>query len=96
MRSKYRDTGRKQSFADTVPSEKSSTCCSTGSGRRPANTSPGRSSTGSRLTCATAAAVTMLVAPGPIEVVQAIMRRRRDALAKAIAACAMPCSLWAR
>ena len=38
----------------------------------------------------------MLVAPGPIEVVQAIMRRRREALAKAIAACAIACSLWAR
>ena len=38
----------------------------------------------------------MLVAPGPMEVVQAIMRRRREALAKAMAACAMACSLWAR
>ncbi len=34
---------------------------------RLAKTSPGRSSTGRRLTCASAAAVTMLVAPGPIE-----------------------------
>ena len=49
-----------------------------------------------RLTCATAAAVTMLVAPGPIELVHAIMRLRREALAKAIAACAIACSLWAR
>ena len=31
----------------------------------------------------------MLVAPGPIEVVQAMKRRRKLALAKAIAACAM-------
>jgi len=31
----------------------------------------------------------MLVAPGPIEVVQAIIRWRREALAKAIAACAI-------
>jgi hypothetical protein len=38
----------------------------------------------------------MFVAPGPIEVVQAIMRRRRLALAKAIAACAIACSLWDR
>ena len=38
----------------------------------------------------------MLVAPGPMEVVQAIMRRRREAFAKAMAACAMACSLWAR
>jgi hypothetical protein len=35
----------------------------------------------------------MLVAPGPMEVVQAIMRRRPEALAKAIAAWAMACSL---
>jgi hypothetical protein len=61
-----------------------------------AKTSPGSSSTGRRLTWATAAAVTMFVAPGPIDVVHAIMRRRREALAKAIAACAMACSLWAR
>ena len=57
---------------------------------------PGSNSTGSRLTCATAAAVTMLVAPGPIEVVHAIIRRRPEALAKAIAACAIACSLWPR
>jgi hypothetical protein len=38
----------------------------------------------------------MLVAPGPIDEVQAIMRRRRDALANAIAACAIACSLCAR
>jgi hypothetical protein len=48
------------------------------------------------LTAAIAAAVTILVAPGPIEVVQAIIRRRREALAKAIAAWAIACSLWAR
>ena len=53
---------------------------------RLAKTSPGRSRTGRRLTCATAAAVTMFVAPGPIEVVQAIMRRRACALANAMAA----------
>src|SRR6516165_8057986 len=38
----------------------------------------------------------MFVAPGPIEVVQAIMRRRRFALAKATAASAIACSLCAR
>ena len=36
------------------------------------------------------------IAPGPIDVVQAIIRRRMFALAYAIAACAMPCSLCAR
>ena len=81
MRSKKRDTGRKQSFAVTVASPKHSTCCNTGSGRRSANTSPGRNNTGSRFTCATAAAVTMLVAPGPTELVQAIIRRRAWVLA---------------
>jgi Periplasmic binding protein-like domain len=74
----------------------SSTCWRTGSGMRLAKTSPGRSRTGCRLTCATAAAVTRLVAPGPIDVVQTIIRRRACALANAMAACAIACSLWAR
>ena len=81
MRSKYRLTGRKQSLALTVPSEKSSTCCSTGSGIRLAKTSPGRNSTGRRFTCASAAAVTMLVAPGPMDEVTAMARLRLWALA---------------
>ena len=38
----------------------------------------------------------MLVAPGPIELVQAIICLRRFALAKATAASAIACSLWAR
>src|SRR5881392_2547817 len=46
--------------------------------------SPGRKSTGKRFTCASAAAVTRLVAPGPIEVVQAIMRRRMMACTTSI------------
>src|SRR5436853_43892 len=96
MRSKYRDSGRRQSFAVMSPSLKSSSCCSTGSGARVANTSPGKSSTGSRLTWATAAAVARFVAPGPMEVVHAIMRRRYEALAKATAAWPIACSLWAR
>ena len=96
IRSQYRETGRKQSLAEIVGSPKSSTCWRTGSGMRLANTSPGRSSTGRRFTCATAAAVTMFVAPGPIEVVHAIMRRRACAFAYAMAAWAMACSLWAR
>jgi hypothetical protein len=58
--------------------------------------SPGKSSSGRRLACATAAAVTMFVAPGPIELVQAIMRRRWLTLAKAIAAKPIACSLCAR
>ncbi len=61
-----------------------------------ANVSPASSSTGSRLAWATAAAVIMFVAPGPIELVATMIRRRRDALAKATAASAMPCSFWPR
>jgi hypothetical protein len=43
--------------------------------------SPGRNSTGKRFTCASAAAVSRLVAPGPMEVVTAIMRLRICAFA---------------
>ena len=46
-----------------------------------AKVSPGSSSTGSRLTVAAAAPVTMLVAPGPIEEVQAKVARRLRCLA---------------
>ncbi len=42
---------------------------------------------------APAAPVTMLVAPGPIDVVQASVRVRFDILAKAAAVCTMACSL---
>src|SRR5207237_2980063 len=80
IRSHQRETGRKQSLTEMVGSPNASICCKTGSGRRPAKTSPGNNNTGRRLAWATAAAVTMLVAPGPIEVVQAITRRRRLAL----------------
>jgi len=81
MRSKKRVTGRSVSFALTSPWWKSSTCCSTGSGAREAKVSPGSSSSGNRLTWASAAAVTRLVAPGPMLVVTARMRRRMCAFA---------------
>ena len=71
IRSKKRDTGFKQSLTDSVASCGASSCCSTGCGARVANVSPGRSSTGRRLIVASAAPVTMLVAPGPTDVVQA-------------------------
>ena len=45
-------------------------------GARVANTSPGSSSTGSRLIVASAAPVTMFVAPGPIELVHASVDSR--------------------
>src|SRR5215203_3689336 len=44
-----------------------SSCCNTGSGRREAKMSPGRSSTGRRLIVAMAAPVIMLVALGTME-----------------------------
>ena len=62
---------------------------------RRAKISPGNNSTGKRLMVAVAAPVTMLVAPGPIEVVQASVCRRLAVLAKAVAACTIPCSLRA-
>ncbi len=53
-----------------------SSCCKTGSGRREAKMSPGRSSTGRRLIVAMAAPVIMFVAPGPIDEVQANVCKR--------------------
>ena len=54
----------------------SSSSCSTGLATRVANTSPGSNSTGSRLTVASAAPVTMFVAPGPIDDVHASVDSR--------------------
>ena len=59
---------------------------------RDAKVSPASNNSGSRLLWATAAAVTMLVAPGPIDDVATMIWRRRAALAKPVAARAMPCS----
>ena len=42
---------------------------------------------------APAAAVSMFVAPGPMELVQAMVRNRLLALANPAAVCTMPCSL---
>ncbi|ESY00627.1 hypothetical protein X753_28660 [Mesorhizobium sp. LNJC399B00] len=47
---------------------------------RLAKTSPGKNRTGNLFTWASAAAVTMLSAPGPIEEVAAMKRRRKLAL----------------
>ena len=58
--------------------------------------SPASSSSGSRLASATAAAVTMLVAPGPIELAATMIRRRLAARANPQAASAIPCSFWPR
>ncbi len=56
----------------------------------------GSSSTGIRLIVASAAPVTMLVEPGPIEAVQASAWSRLRIRANPIAACTMACSLRAR
>src|SRR5215212_9285631 len=93
--SQYRDTGLKQSLTERVPSLGVSSCCRTGSGPREAKTSPGRRSTGRRLIVARAAPVTMLVAPGPMEVVQAKVWRRSFWRAWAEAVCTIACSLRA-
>ena len=66
-----------------------SSCCSTGLATRVAKRSPGSSRTGRRLTVASAAPVTMFVAPGPIEVVQASVERRSLCRAYAAAVCTM-------
>ena len=76
MRSKKRDTGRKASLTETSSERGSSSSCSTGLATRVEKMSPGSSSTGRRLIVASAAPVTMLVAPGPIEEVQASVERR--------------------
>jgi hypothetical protein len=60
---------------------------------RDTNVSPEMNRTGSRLAIAMPAAVTMFVAPGPIDDVQTMTCCRRIAFAKAAAASPMPCSL---
>ena len=71
MRSQNLDTGLKVSLTETSSEPGSSSSCSTGLAARVEKMSPGSSSTGRRLMVASAAPVTMLVAPGPIELAQA-------------------------
>src|SRR5215468_6790125 len=96
MRSQYRDTGLKQSFTETSCEFGDSSCWSTGATFRRAKISPGKSKTGKRLTVAIAAPVTMLVAPGPIEVVQASVLSRKLAFENAAAVWTMACSFRQR
>src|SRR5579864_8164168 len=86
MRSQYRATGLKQSLTETSWVAEDSNCCKTGATLRRAKMSPGSSRTGSRLMVARDAPVTMLVAPGPIDVVQARVLNRLLVLANAAAA----------
>src|SRR5688572_9557782 len=76
VRSQYSATGLKQSFTEISCDEVDSSCCNTGSTWRDTKISPGKSSTGSRFMVAPAAAVSMLVAPGPIEDVHANVDKR--------------------
>lgn len=77
-RSKYFDTGRRQSLTDTSPAYGTSSCWRTGSAGRVAKMSPGSRSTGRWLIVASAAPVTRLVAPGPMDVVTACADSRLD------------------
>ena len=95
-RSKNRDSGRKASLACTSYPYGCSSSCSTGLPTRVAKTSLGSSSTGWRLVVATAAPVSMLVDPGPMEAVHARVCSRLRVRANATEACTMPCSLRAR
>ncbi len=70
-RSKNRDTGRNASFTEMSYPLGSSSSCSTGLPTRVAKMSLGSNSTGSRLVVASAAPVSMLAEPGPIDAVQA-------------------------
>ena len=96
MRSKNRDTGRNASLTLTSYERGSSSSCSTGLAARVAKMSDGSSSTGIRLMVASAAPVTMLVEPGPIEAVHAKACSRFRIRAKPTEACTMACSLRAR
>ena len=66
MRSKNRATGRKTSLTETSSERGSSSSCRSGLAARVANWSAGSSRTGRRLIVASAAPVTMFVAPGPM------------------------------
>src|SRR4051812_40368763 len=81
IRSQYFGTGLNASLAEETQGKLDSSCCRTAPVRRLAKMSLGRHSTGSRFTVAVAAPVIMLVAPGPIDVLQAIAPRRFFAFA---------------
>jgi hypothetical protein len=72
--------GRRQPAcrALTSPESGSSSSCSSGDAERSANVSAGSSKTGTRLIVASAAPVTMLVAPGPtlVDTAQVCSRSR--------------------
>ena len=94
-RSKNRESGLNASFTDSVASCGTSNCCKTGSAARLANVSDGKRSTGKRFVVATAAPVSIFVAPGPTEAVQANVARRLFIRANAEDSCTIACSLRA-
>lgn len=94
-RSKKRESGRNASVTWIEVSCGISICCSTGSVVRVAKVSDGSSSAGSRFVVASAAAVSMLAAPGPTEAVAAKVARRRCIRANPTASCTIACSLRA-
>ena len=95
IRSQNRDTGLNASFTLTSYERGSSSSCSSGLAARVAKKSLGSSRTGMRLMVASAAPVTMLVEPGPIEAVQAKACSRFRIRAKPTDACTIACSLRA-
>ena len=90
--SQYFVTALKASFVVTDRLFVCSTCCNTGSGCLVANVSPGSRSTGILFAVAVPAAVSILAAPGPTDVVQAYIFFLFFCFAKAVAASAIPCS----
>src|SRR3954453_17318628 len=86
MRSQKRETGLKQSFTEISGVRDDSNCCNTGATFRRAKVSPGSNNTGRRFMVAMAAPVIILVAPGPIELVQTRVLIRKLVLANAAAA----------
>ena len=83
-RSKKRESGLKASFTESDASCGISSCCRTGSEERLAKVSEGRRSTGKRFVVATAAPVSIFVAPGPTDAVHANVARRRFMRANAV------------
>ena len=81
IRSQYLTTGRNVSLALVSCDPWCSSCCRTGLCTRSAKASPAISRTGTWLIVADAAPVTMLVAPGPMEVRHAKAPSRLRSLA---------------
>ena len=84
--------GLKQSFTEMSLEDELSNCCNNGVAVLLEKKSPGSNRTGNLLIVAPAAAVIILVAPGPIELVHTKVCNRFFILAYAAAACTIDCS----